>query len=475
MPSFVRLCVAFGTFLSSAVVASPIIEKVPSVREVRARDLELGRRAFIAAHTIGTYDCASSFQDNTIFSGANLEVTCIDCHTTGTALVTTSDVTKNTTLLDDILHPIDAIADAFGIDLKVTLQDFVAYFDLELIAKTDISKTIQLLKIPTPLGVAISDDVSVGLVIYLDLDLDLSAQIDMTAGFSISFPDGAYIIVDPLTGNIVDRNFDSPGMGYLPATAKSGSATLTAALQVRVEVGSTVELGLIGYAFELGMYIDAIEYKATLSSRDACQLYVTEGLDINIGAYAEAVAEIDYTTFGVSPTAKTTIWTTALPSICSNPTTTSPSVSVKTAVLPNEPITLSSTSSSSTSIKTTVLPNQPITPSSASKSTTSTSSVFQASATATSSSPFSAQTAWSNSTSSAQLTTSTVYATDTITVMKCPATVTKCPANQKAAIEVVTSIRILYTTIYPVSQAMGTALPGRRPVETLVNRRSKPP
>jgi hypothetical protein len=54
-------------------------------------------------------------------------------------------------------------------------------------------------------GIAISSDVSIGLVLFIDLVFSLTAEIDLEAGFEFAFPEGAYITVDPLEGKIIDH------------------------------------------------------------------------------------------------------------------------------------------------------------------------------------------------------------------------------------------------------------------------------
>jgi hypothetical protein len=58
---------------------------------------------------------------------------------------------------------------------------------------------------PSPLGFEISEDVSFGLILSIDLVFSLTAAIDLEGGFEFSFPEGAYITVDPINGNIVDQ------------------------------------------------------------------------------------------------------------------------------------------------------------------------------------------------------------------------------------------------------------------------------
>ncbi len=56
-----------------------------------------------------------------------------------------------------------------------------------------------------------------------------------------------------------------------------------------------------------------IEYEATLSGTPECELSVIESVDVNIGAFAHCVGEINYSTMGVSPAVVTTVLDVPLP------------------------------------------------------------------------------------------------------------------------------------------------------------------
>ncbi|KAK0112052.1 hypothetical protein ONS96_001312 [Cadophora gregata f. sp. sojae] len=102
----------------------------------------------------------------------------------------------------------------------------------------------------------------------------------------------------------------------LPILITSGCATFKAALRVRVQAGTTVTLFGTGFDFEPGTFADLIEYQATISTTPACELSTTESLDVNIGAFAHAVVEINFSKFGMSPAVITTILELPLPSLC---------------------------------------------------------------------------------------------------------------------------------------------------------------
>ncbi len=91
-------------------------------------------------------------------------------------------------------------------DIKVDFTGVGGHFELDITASDTVSYSIPIFTSDSPVGVAISEDVSVGLVLIIDLVFSLSAAIELDAGFEFSFPDGAYITVDPLGGHIVSSS-----------------------------------------------------------------------------------------------------------------------------------------------------------------------------------------------------------------------------------------------------------------------------
>jgi hypothetical protein len=140
---------------------------------------------------------------------ARLEIECVDCRTWGSALITTAGVTKDESIIGDIIsffeNPVDTIVNAFDLDVKIEFVDVGGHFEFDLTASDSVSYSFSIYKSETLAGFAVSEDVSVGLVLFVDLVFSLTAEIDLEAGFEFSFPEGAYITVDPLEGKIVDH------------------------------------------------------------------------------------------------------------------------------------------------------------------------------------------------------------------------------------------------------------------------------
>lgn len=134
----------------------------------------------------------------------------MDCRTWGTALVTTSGVTKDENIIGDIIsffeNPVDTIVSAFDLDVKISFENVGGHFEFDISASETVSYSFPIYMSSTSAGMAVSEDVSVGLVFFIDLVFSLTAEINVEAGFEFAFPDSAYITVDPLGGDIVDHS-----------------------------------------------------------------------------------------------------------------------------------------------------------------------------------------------------------------------------------------------------------------------------
>jgi hypothetical protein len=251
----------------------------------------------------------------------------------------------------------------------------------------------------------------------------------------------------------------------LPILCTSGSATFEAALRVRVQAGTTVECFGTGFDFSLGVYADLIEYVATLSTTPTCELSITEYLDCNIGAYAHAVAELDYKTFGVSPAVVTTLLDVPLPSLCVTRPHGSSLPAFPTGAGGAAESTISTTLSAyptNTAIATYATASSSSTPGGIFFQGSSTTSIYAPIPTSTGPIKTGSAHHHLNSTSTlsspASLITSTVYTTSLITVTSCSSTVLHCPASAASEI-IITSTSILYTTVCPYGAVLPTTLP----------------
>jgi hypothetical protein len=134
----------------------------------------------------------------------------VDCQSWGTAVVSTAGVQKDESLLGDIVsffeNPIDTIAAAFDLDVRVDFENVGGHMEFDIQAAAGISYSIPIFESEVGVGIPCSVDVTVGMLLAIDLVFSLDAAIDVEAGFEFSLPEGTFITVDPLTGDIVDKN-----------------------------------------------------------------------------------------------------------------------------------------------------------------------------------------------------------------------------------------------------------------------------
>ena len=134
----------------------------------------------------------------------------MDCRTWGNAVVSSAGVQKDESLIGEIVeffeHPIDAIVSAFDLDVRVDFENVGGHIELDVKAAAGASVSIPIFESDISAGIPCSEDVSVGLFLAVDLVFAVDAAIDVEAGFEFSLPEGTYITVDPLTGDIVDKN-----------------------------------------------------------------------------------------------------------------------------------------------------------------------------------------------------------------------------------------------------------------------------
>jgi hypothetical protein len=124
--------------------------------------------------------------------------------------VSTAGAQKNESLLDDIVSffekPIETIVAAFDLDIRVDFEDVGGHFEFDIQAAAGNSYSIPIVESEVGVGIAVSEDVTVGLLLAIDLVFSLDAAIDVEAGFEFSLPQGTFITVDCLTGDIVDKS-----------------------------------------------------------------------------------------------------------------------------------------------------------------------------------------------------------------------------------------------------------------------------
>ncbi|CCD45764.1 hypothetical protein BofuT4_P047820.1 [Botrytis cinerea T4] len=442
-------------------------------------------------------------------SASGCQIKCVDCRTWGTAVVSNTVAEISSNIIEEVIefleHPYETIIEAANLECLISLEDVGGHIELNVFAAESATYTLNIFEAGLIADISLLDTVSVGLNVFLDLVISVDAQVDLSAGFEFSFPEGASLTVDLLAGAIKDYNFDGAIMNDLPIVVLAGEATLQASIRCRVEAGTTVSLLGIGYGFELGVYADLLQYVTQIGSTDDCPLSISGSCDVNIGAYAASVASIDFAAFEIAPTAAVTVNAAALAAVCTTrPTSTRALGSISTGSASSgsgssgsgssgsgSSGSVSSGSGSSGSGSSGSISiglgggvsiglggsgsdsgssgsgsgsdsgsdSDSAVPKSGSGSTPSGTGHFS-----NGTIPTASQSSGSSATGSLigtitgapSLTTSTVYATQVTTITSCASNVIHCPATL-ASTTVVTQTVVDYTTVCPVTEAGNTA------------------
>ncbi|TGO45195.1 hypothetical protein BOTNAR_0690g00030 [Botryotinia narcissicola] len=183
--------------------------------------------------------------------------------------------------------------------------------------------TVPIFTSESLLGIRLYDKDSVGLIFEIELVFTVTAPVDFIAGFEVEFPDDIFIILNPLSGELVEENLEWIKAKFIPVKFKSGAGCFSVALRFKLKAGTSVEVFNFGFKFEAGAYIDAPLYKVciTYQPNQPCTLNFTKNFIIDVAVYDEVAKAIDFLTWAAGPIVVSTLYVAPLPSTCFNSTT----------------------------------------------------------------------------------------------------------------------------------------------------------
>jgi hypothetical protein len=145
-------------------------------------------------------------------SDVGVFVEALDSRLWGSAIVSTSGATKDESLIGEIVsffeNPIDTITAAFGLGVRVDFDNVGGHFEFDIKAPRGTTFSVPILEADLYAGVdiACSLDVTAGLRLAVDVVFSIDEAIDLNAGFEFDLPQGSFITVDALTGDIIDKS-----------------------------------------------------------------------------------------------------------------------------------------------------------------------------------------------------------------------------------------------------------------------------
>ncbi|KAF7910387.1 uncharacterized protein EAE98_012074 [Botrytis deweyae] len=308
----------------------------------------------------------------------SIKAICVECFTTGNAIVTTTGVETDDSILGDFLHflktPTEIIVDALDLNLRLGFLGVTGHFEIDISFAVAGTYTVPIFTSESLLGIQLNDKDSIGLIFEIELVFTVTAPVDVITGFEAEFPDDTFIILNSLSGELVEENLKGIKAKSMPAKFKSGAGCFSVALRFKLKAGTSVEVFKFGFKFEAGAYIDAPLYKAciTYQSDQPCTLNFTENFIIDVAVYAEAAKTIDFLTWAAGPILVSTLYVAPLPSTCFVSTTSLIQNGLASSTTSN-PITPTPELETTLSKSTYEIPSTTI-PSSLTNSTTSSSS-----------------------------------------------------------------------------------------------------
>lgn len=211
--------------------------------------------------------------------------------------------------------------------LSLSLNDIEAYLDLDIQIGAAATIAVNLFT-PEDLIKLALPGLSVEAMVFLDLVLDVSAAIDLSAGIYVELVDEAHIDTDILAGKILEASFTGLSVVTLPVSVRIGCTELQADLRLRVQAAAALDLEVdeilplldivpdIGAGLEVAVWANLVEYVGLFCDTPKCPLS-EESYGLNIGAAVGLDVEVeDIATLRLAPTLSTTVLTLPTASIC---------------------------------------------------------------------------------------------------------------------------------------------------------------
>lgn len=339
--------------------------------------------------------------------------------------------------------------------IKVNLGGVKAYVSVALNASAAVYESIELVAsdaLSLTIPGLLDFDLSAGLA--LDLVVGVSAAVDVTAGFSVVFPEDCFIEISLLTNEIVNIVLDGLIAESLPAAI---GADVDLSTEIELNLGLRLRAGLdlsavleivdlnIGAGGEVAIWVSLFDYSTVLVETSECPCSASEAFALACGVAVNLDVEVgDILQLSLAPSVFVTLATAPTAESCL------PIGGVLGGLPGSGSASGSGSSSNHGSSSGSGGSGSGSAVGSGSTFATTLSTIVE-----TAASPITATRAGSGAGSTTtiggDLITSTVTSTAKYTVTSCAASVANCPASYTQ--HVVTSVVSSYTTVCPATMA----------------------
>ncbi|KAH8898744.1 hypothetical protein GQ53DRAFT_836804 [Thozetella sp. PMI_491] len=216
-----------------------------------------------------------------------------------------------------------------AVGLHFELDGLELYMDLDLILSASATYSLPLFRSESEIGVGNQAGFA-GVVLAIDLLLDVHAEIDISSGFHLKMDDTVNIDLELFSKEISHLNFPGAQIEFLPVTVRGGNTIIKGVLTVTLESGWQLQqqnFSILGenLAFGAGVnekiFANVAYFTTNITSTPSlhegdCELSVEEYFEFNLGAAIGATVAVNNHTWGPNPGTTVPVFYTTLASVC---------------------------------------------------------------------------------------------------------------------------------------------------------------
>jgi hypothetical protein len=231
--------------------------------------------------------------------------------------------------------------------LQFQFDGLELYMQLDTTLSLGSTYTINIYRSKSPVGISLSKDLEIGVILTVDLIFAVEAEITIGSGFHIQLEDGIAINIPMFSNNVSDITFNGGQFEFLPVTIETAGVVLSAVLRLGLHAGVAVStpgddqieilnhtLPKLSGGIEVGVFINIAEFttNVTIAPHDEkCELQVAQGFQMALGASAGATVAFNSHVWGPVPQTSIPIFYTFVETCAIKGTPTPASVPMVTA------------------------------------------------------------------------------------------------------------------------------------------------
>ncbi|KAJ2900743.1 uncharacterized protein MKZ38_002279 [Zalerion maritima] len=218
--------------------------------------------------------------------------------------------------------------------LEFEFDDLELYVELATALSVGATYEMNLYTSQTAVGIKVSDELLLGIVLCMDLIIDVEAEVVISSGFHLQVDDGFKLSVGLFQQEVGNMEFPGGKFEFLPVTISSDGAALKALLRLGVKAGfeyktPTIDLGTgdewgVSMGITCSVWANLAKFVTNVTSsllnsdseEDDCDLSVVQYYEMAVGAAAGASVRLGTQIWGPTPNTTIPVFYTTLAEAC---------------------------------------------------------------------------------------------------------------------------------------------------------------